>query len=90
MGDIFTTIVTSGLSLSVYFNTPRHRYRVMSPKCLYEWKIVLRLDLSSILSMIFNITNQRVHELCDEIIARGLDILDSSLSRQGIDHYWLK
>ena len=22
----------------------------------------------------FNITNQRVHELCDEIIARGLDI----------------
>jgi radical SAM superfamily enzyme YgiQ (UPF0313 family) len=76
-GGIFTTMVTSrGCPYRCTFcNTPRHRYRVMSPaRVCDEIEACLRLNIKEIYFVddTFNITNKRVHELCDEILRRNL------------------
>lgn len=78
-GGVFTTMITSrGCPYRCTFcNTPRHRYRVMSPQRVCdELKTCIELGIREIYFVddTFNITNRRVHELCDEILARGLDI----------------
>lgn len=77
-GGIFTTMVTSrGCPYRCTFcNTPRHRYRVMSPqRACDEIAHCVSLGIKEIYFVddTFNITNKRVHELCDEIIRRGLE-----------------
>jgi radical SAM superfamily enzyme YgiQ (UPF0313 family) len=76
-GGIFTTMITSrGCPYRCTFcNTPRHRYRVASPRrACDEIEECLKLGISEIYFVddTFNITNQRVHDLCDEILKRGL------------------
>ena len=76
-GGIFTTMISSrGCPYRCTFcNTPRHRYRVMSPsRACDEIEVCLALGIREIYFVddTFNITNQRVHDLCDEIIKRGL------------------
>ena len=78
-GGIFTTMVTSrGCPYRCSFcNTPRHRYRVMTPARVcdeIEGCIALGIREIYFIDDTFNITNKRVHELCDEIIARDLKI----------------
>lgn len=77
-GGIFTTMVTSrGCPYRCTFcNTPRHRYRVMSPqRACDEIAACIALGIREIYFVddTFNITNSRVHELCDEILRRGLE-----------------
>lgn len=77
-GGIFTSIVTSrGCPYRCTFcNTPRHRYRVQSPeRVCEEIEACIRLGIKEVYFVddTFNITNQRVHDLCDEIIRRGLE-----------------
>ena len=77
-GGIFTTMISSrGCPYRCTFcNTPRHRYRVMSPQRVCdEIQSCIELGIKEIYFVddTFNITNKRVHELCDEIIARGLE-----------------
>ena len=58
-----------------FCNTPRHRYRVQSPERVCdEIESCIKLGIREIYFVddTFNITNQRVHDLCDEIIRRGL------------------
>jgi radical SAM superfamily enzyme YgiQ (UPF0313 family) len=75
-GGTFTTLVTSrGCPYRCTFcNTPRHRYRVMTPSRVCD-QLQLALDRGItevyFVDDTFNITNSRVHELCDEIIRRG-------------------
>jgi len=76
-GGIFTTMVTSrGCPYRCTFcNTPRHRYRVMSPQRVcdeIEECITLGIREIYFVDDTFNITNRRVHDLCDEIIRRDL------------------
>jgi anaerobic magnesium-protoporphyrin IX monomethyl ester cyclase len=76
-GGIFTTMISSrGCPYRCTFcNTPRHRYRVATPgRVCDEIAACLELGIKEIYFVddTFNITNKRVHELCDEIIARGL------------------
>lgn len=76
-GGIFTTMVTSrGCPYRCTFcNTPRHRYRTMSPKRVCdEIEECISMGIYEIYFVddTFNITNQRVHDLCDEIIRRDL------------------
>lgn len=76
-GRLFTTVVTSrGCPYRCTFcNTPRHRYRTMSPgRVADEIQRCLDLGISEIYFVddTFNITNDRVHALCDEILRRGL------------------
>ena len=76
-GGIFTTMVTSrGCPYRCTFcNTPRHRYRVQSPERVCdEIEACINLGIREIYFVddTFNITNQRVHDLCDEIIRRDL------------------
>lgn len=78
-GGIFTTLITSrGCPYRCTFcNTPRHRYRVMSPsRVCDELEACTALGIREIYFVddTFNITNRRVHELCDEIIRRQIDI----------------
>ena len=78
-GGIFTTVITSrGCPYRCTFcNTPRHRYRVMSPaRVCDELESCLALGIREIYFVddTFNITNKRVHDLCDEILRRGIDI----------------
>jgi anaerobic magnesium-protoporphyrin IX monomethyl ester cyclase len=78
-GGVFTTMITSrGCPYRCTFcNTPRHRYRVMTPeRVCEELQTCIDLGIREIYFVddTFNITNRRVHELCDEILARGLDI----------------
>lgn len=74
-GGIFTTLVSSrGCPYRCTFcNTPRHRYRVMTPERVCD-EIQVALDKGItefyFVDDTFNITNKRVHELCDEIIRR--------------------
>jgi len=75
-GGVFTTMISSrGCPYRCTFcNTPRHRYRAMSPsRVCDELDACLALDIREIYFVddTFNITNRRVHELCDEIIKRG-------------------
>ena len=77
-GGIFTTMVTSrGCPYRCTFcNTPRHRYRAQSPERVCdEIEACINLGIREIYFVddTFNITNQRVHDLCDEIIRRGLE-----------------
>jgi len=77
-GGIFTTMISSrGCPYRCTFcNTPRHRYRVMSPERVCdEIKACLDLGIKEIYFVddTFNITNKRVIELCDAILARGLE-----------------
>lgn len=76
-GGVFTTLITSrGCPYRCTFcNTPRHRYRVMSPaRVCEEIEAALARGITEIYFVddTFNITNRRVHELCDAIIERGL------------------
>lgn len=76
-GGIFTTMISSrGCPYRCTFcNTPRHRYRVMTPsRACDEIEACLKLGISEIYFVddTFNITNQRVMDLCDEILRRGL------------------
>jgi radical SAM superfamily enzyme YgiQ (UPF0313 family) len=78
-GGIFTTLISSrGCPYRCTFcNTPRHRYRVMSPgRVCEEIKACLDLGIEEFYFVddTFNITNQRVIDLCDEIIKRGLKL----------------
>ncbi len=78
-GGIFTTIITSrGCPYRCTFcNTPRHRYRVMSPsRACDEIQSCLDLGIEEFYFVddTFNITNQRVIDLCDEILRRGLKL----------------
>ena len=77
-GGIFTTMISSrGCPYRCTFcNTPRHRYRVATPgRVCDEIAACMELGIKEIYFVddTFNITNKRVHELCDEIIARGLE-----------------
>jgi len=77
-GGIFTTLVSSrGCPYRCTFcNTPRHRYRVMSPERVCdELEMALNKGIKEVYFVddTFNITNKRVIELCDEIIRRGLE-----------------
>lgn len=78
-GGIFTTIISSrGCPYRCTFcNTPRHRYRVMTPgRVCDELKACIDLGIHEFYFVddTFNITNQRVLDLCDEIIRRGLQM----------------
>jgi radical SAM superfamily enzyme YgiQ (UPF0313 family) len=77
-GGVFTTMISSrGCPYRCTFcNTPRHRYRVMSPsRVCDEIEACLELGIREIYFVddTFNITNKRVTDLCDEIIRRGLE-----------------
>ncbi len=77
-GGIFTTMISSrGCPYRCTFcNTPRHRYRVASPaRVCDEIAHCIELGIREIYFVddTFNITNQRVHELCDEILRRKLE-----------------
>lgn len=76
-GGVFTTLITSrGCPYRCTFcNTPRHRYRVMSPaRVCEEIQNALDRGITEIYFVddTFNITNKRVEELCDAILERGL------------------
>lgn len=76
-GGIFTTMITSrGCPYRCTFcNTPRHRYRVTSPqRACDEIEACINLGIRELYFVddTFNITNRRVHELCDEILRRDL------------------
>ncbi|MBM4367124.1 MAG: B12-binding domain-containing radical SAM protein [Deltaproteobacteria bacterium] len=78
-GGIFTTLISSrGCPYRCTFcNTPRHRYRVSSPgRVCDEIKACLDLGIEEFYFVddTFNITNQRVIDLCDEILERGLKL----------------
>ncbi len=78
-GGIFTTVITSrGCPYRCTFcNTPRHRYRAMSPgRVCEELQACVDLDIREIYFVddTFNITNKRVHDLCDEILRQGIEI----------------
>jgi anaerobic magnesium-protoporphyrin IX monomethyl ester cyclase len=77
-GGVFTTVITSrGCPYRCTFcNTPRHRYRVTSPqRACDEIESCIELGIRELYFVddTFNITNRRVHDLCDEILRRGLD-----------------
>ena len=77
-GGIFTTMITSrGCPYRCTFcNTPRHRYRVTSPqRACDEIEACINLGIRELYFVddTFNITNRRVHDLCDEILRRGLE-----------------
>jgi len=78
-GGVFTTLISSrGCPYRCSFcNTPRHRYRVMSPpRVCEEIEHCLSLGIREFYFVddTFNITNQRVIDLCDEIIRRKLEL----------------
>ena len=78
-GGYFTTMITSrGCPYRCTFcNTPRHRYRVMSAsRVCDELEHCTSLGIEEIYFVddTFNITNKRVHELCDEILRRNIKI----------------
>ena len=76
-GAPFSTVVTSrGCPFRCTFcNTPRHRFRSMSAgRICDEIQACLDLGITDVYFVddTFNITNRRVHEMCDEVLARGL------------------
>jgi radical SAM superfamily enzyme YgiQ (UPF0313 family) len=76
-GGVFTTVISSrGCPYRCTIcNTPRHRYRVASPKRVCdEVQACIDLNIREIYFVddTFNITNKRVHALCDEIISRNM------------------
>lgn len=78
-GGIFTTVISSrGCPYRCTFcNTPRHRYRVMTAgRVCDELESCIALGIHEIYFVddTFNITNKRVHDLCDEIMRRKLEL----------------
>ena len=78
-GGIFTTVISSrGCPYRCTFcNTPRHRYRVMKPERVcdeLQGCIDLGIREFYFVDDTFNITNKRVHDLCDEILRRGMQL----------------
>jgi anaerobic magnesium-protoporphyrin IX monomethyl ester cyclase len=78
-GGIFTTLISSrGCPYRCTFcNTPRHRYRVASPARVCEELaacLALGIEEFYFVDDTFNITNQRVIDLCDAILERGLKL----------------
>ncbi len=78
-GGVFTTVVTSrGCPHRCSFcNTPRLKFHSASPGHICdELEACIALDIRDIYFVddTFNVTNQRVHALCDEILARGLKV----------------
>jgi radical SAM superfamily enzyme YgiQ (UPF0313 family) len=76
-GGVFTTMISSrGCPYRCTFcNTPRHRYRVMSPaRVCDEIEVCIELGVREIYFVddTFNITNRRVKELCEEMLRREL------------------
>jgi len=76
-GKLFTTLVTSrGCPHRCTFcNTPRHKYRTMSPRRICdEIQSCLDLGIGEVYFVddTFNVTNDRVSTLCDEILHRKL------------------
>ena len=76
-GGLFTTVVTSrGCPHQCTFcNTPRLKFRSASPaRICDELEACIALDIRDIYFVddTFNVTNKRVHALCDEILARCL------------------
>ncbi len=78
-GGLFTTVVTSrGCPHQCTFcNTPRLKFHSASPaRICDELEACIALDIRDIYFVddTFNVTNQRVHDLCDEILRRGLEL----------------
>lgn len=76
-GELFTTTITSrGCPYKCTFcNTPRDRYRTQSPgRICEEIRACLALGIREVYFVddTFNITNDRVRELCEEILRQGL------------------
>ena len=94
---IFTTLISSrGCPYRCICNTPRHRYRVMSPsRVCDEMQACIDLGIREFYFVddTFNITNKRVHDLCDEILARGIECSWTVRFRvKGVDRplFWKK
>jgi anaerobic magnesium-protoporphyrin IX monomethyl ester cyclase len=78
-GGLFTTVATSrGCPHRCTFcNTPRLKFHSASPaRICDELEACVALDIRDIYFVddTFNVTNQRVHDLCDEILRRGLEL----------------
>ncbi len=78
-GGLFTTVVTSrGCPHQCTFcNTPRLKFHSASPaRICDELEACIALDIRDIYFVddTFNVTNKRVHALCDEILARRLEL----------------
>jgi anaerobic magnesium-protoporphyrin IX monomethyl ester cyclase len=78
-GGLFTTVVTSrGCPHQCSFcNTPRLAFHSASPaRICDELEACIALDIRDIYFVddTFNVTNARVHAMCDEILRRGLEI----------------
>ena len=78
-GGLFTTVVTSrGCPHQCTFcNTPRLKFHSASPAHICdELEACIALDIRDIYFVddTFNVTNKRVHALCDEILRRGLQL----------------
>ena len=78
-GGLFTTVVTSrGCPHRCTFcNTPRLAFHSASPgRICDELEACIALDIRDIYFVddTFNVTNQRVHAICDEILRRGLEL----------------
>lgn len=76
-GGLFTTVVTSrGCPHQCTFcNTPRLKFHSASPaRICDELEACIALDIRDIYFVddTFNVTNERVHGLCDEILRRDL------------------
>ncbi|MFH1464261.1 MAG: radical SAM protein [Pseudomonadota bacterium] len=90
-GGLFTTVVTSrGCPHRCTFcNTPRMRFKSASPaRICDELEACVALDIRDIYFVddTFNVTNQRVHAICEEIIARRLQVSWTARMRvNGVD-----
>lgn len=90
-GGTFATLMASrGCPHKCTFcNTPRHRFATMSAgRIVDEIESIIALGIRDIyfLDDTFNIAPGRVHELCDEILSRGLDISWTARFRvRGVD-----
>ena len=88
MGEGISTMVTSRVSMSMYV-----LQHASSPIPRTVGRICDEIERVSIWAFekfiscddTFNVTNQRVHDLCDEIIRRDLKFLDRSFQSEGVD-----
>jgi anaerobic magnesium-protoporphyrin IX monomethyl ester cyclase len=90
-GGLFTTVVTSrGCPHQCSFcNTPRLKFHSASPaRICDELEACIALDIRDIYFVddTFNVTNKRVHALCDEILARRIELSWTARMRvNGVD-----
>jgi len=90
-GGLFSTVVTSrGCPHRCTFcNTPRMKFRSASPaRVCDELEACLALDIRDIYFVddTFNVTNDRVHGICDEVLRRGLRLSWTARMRvHGVD-----